>query len=58
MIDWIRDVLVTEGMISPEDIDLIQIIDEPEAVVDAIFKHYETRRFSPSEAEHEIQLNL
>ncbi|HQT25677.1 MAG TPA: TIGR00730 family Rossman fold protein, partial [Burkholderiales bacterium] len=58
LIDWLKEVLIAEGMISPGDVDLIQIIDEPEAVVDAIFKHYETRGFSPSEAEHEIQLNL
>ena len=58
LLDWIREVLVKEKMISPEDLDLIQVIDEPEAVVDAIFRHYETRGFSPSEAEHEIQLNL
>ena len=45
-------------MISPEDIDLMQIIDKPEEVVDAIFSHYEKRGFMPSLAEREIQLNL
>jgi len=38
--------------------NLIQIIDEPEAVVSAIFKHYESRGFEPSEAERERQLYL
>jgi hypothetical protein len=37
---------------------LIQVIDEPEAVVSAIFKHYESRGFEPSEAERERQLYL
>ena len=34
------------------------VIDEPENVVRAIFKHYETRGFEPSEAEREKQLYL
>jgi uncharacterized protein (TIGR00730 family) len=58
MLDWLRQVLITEGMIAPEDMDLIQVIDEPARVVDAIFKYYETRGFEPSTAEREVQLNL
>jgi hypothetical protein len=38
--------------------DLIKVINEPKAVVDAIFQHYETRGFEPSAEEREIQLNL
>jgi hypothetical protein len=58
LLDWFKTTLVDEGMIAPEDIDLMQIIDEPEKVVDAIFSHYEKRGFMPSLAEREIQLNL
>jgi len=58
MLEWLQNVLVAEGMIAPEDMDLIQIIDEPAEVVDAIFKYYETRGFEPSATEREIQLNL
>lgn len=58
MVVWFRSALLEEGMISEEDMDLIQVIDEPESVVSAIFKHYETRGFEPSEAEREMQLNL
>ena len=58
MLDWLQQVLVAEGMIAPEDMDLIQVIDEPAEVVEAIFKYYETRGFEPSPAEREIQLNL
>jgi len=59
MIDWFKQALLAEGMIAPEDMDLIHLIDEPEAVVAAIFKHYETRGFEPSAAEREMmQLNL
>lgn len=58
LLDWFRDTLVTEGMVSPEDMDLVQVIDEPAKVVEAIFKHYETRGFEPSAAERQIQLYL
>jgi len=56
--DWLKTTMVREGMISPEDVDLMRIIDKPEEVVDAIFSHYEKRGFMPSLAEREIQLNL
>ncbi|MGA7179039.1 MAG: TIGR00730 family Rossman fold protein [Thiobacillaceae bacterium] len=58
LLDWFKDRLVGEGMISPEDINLIQLIDDPKDVVEAIFSHYEKRGFMPSAAEREIQLNL
>jgi uncharacterized protein (TIGR00730 family) len=58
MLDWFRGALVAEGMVSPEDMDLVQVIDEPAKVVEAIFKHYETRGFEPSPAERQVQLYL
>src|SRR5512135_3036671 len=56
MVEWFKTSLLEEKMIAAHDLDLIQIIDEPEQVVAAIFKHYETRGFEPSAAEREIQL--
>jgi predicted Rossmann-fold nucleotide-binding protein len=50
--------MLTEKMISPEDPDLIQVIDDPQAVVDAIFTHYQSRGFEPSPAEREAELAL
>ncbi|MFN4064225.1 TIGR00730 family Rossman fold protein [Azoarcus communis] len=58
LLDWFRDRLVAERMINPEDLDLVQVIDEPEEVVAAIFKHYESRGFTPLPEEHELMLNL
>ncbi len=58
LVDWLRGRLVDDGMISVEDMDLIQIIDKPADVVDAIFKHYETRGFGPLPGEREMLLNL
>lgn len=58
LLDWFRDRLVEERMINPDDMDLVQVIDEPAAVVEAIFKHYEKRGFLPRPEEHELMLNL
>jgi uncharacterized protein (TIGR00730 family) len=58
LLDWFRTRLVAEGMIDPGDVDLLQVIDEPERVVAAIFDHYETRGFGPLLDEHELLLNL
>jgi uncharacterized protein (TIGR00730 family) len=58
LLEWIRARLVAEGMIDPGDADLLQVIDEPQAVVDAIFAYYEKRGFEPSPAEREVLLNL
>jgi uncharacterized protein (TIGR00730 family) len=58
LLDWFRERLVAEGMIAAEDLELMQVIDEPEQVVDAIFKHYEGRGFEPLPQEHELLLNL
>ena len=58
LIDWMRDRMISEGMIDAADLDLIKVIDEPGQVVEAIFSHYEKRGFEPSAAEREAQLNL
>lgn len=58
MIDWFRTTLIAEKVIHPNDMNFIQLIDEPKEIVSAIFKHYETRGFEPSEAEREKQMYL
>ena len=58
MVDWFKATLVSEKMIDPEDVNLIQIIDKPEDIVEAIFKHYESRGFAPLPSEREMLLNL
>ncbi|MBU0601343.1 MAG: TIGR00730 family Rossman fold protein [Gammaproteobacteria bacterium] len=58
LIDWFRNTLVREGMVSADDMDLVQVIDDPAQVVDAIFRHYENRSFMPLPEEHEAMLNL
>lgn len=58
LVDWFRARLVADGMIAADDMNLIRIIDEPQAIVDAIFRHYERRGFNPLPSEHELLLNL
>ncbi len=58
LLDWFQKSLIAEGFIAPEDMNLIQVIDEPSQVVNAIFQYYETSGFEPTAAEKEIQLNL
>ena len=58
LLEWVRDTLVSEGMIDQRDVELMQIIDEPEAIVEAIFSFYEGRGFQPTRAEREKMLNL
>jgi len=45
-------------MVGVDDDKLIQVIDEPQAVVDAIFNHYHSRGFEPSPSEREAELAL
>lgn len=58
LLDWFRDTLVSGGTIGPEDMALFEVCDEPQQIVEAIFRHYETRSLEPSEAEQEILLEL
>ena len=58
MITWFRETLISEGLISPDDMDLIQLTDEPAEVVAAIFKYYETKGFELSATDLKKQLYL
>jgi len=58
LLDWFKETLVKEGTISESDLDLIQVLDEPEDVAQAIFNHYETHDLEPNAAEEEILLQL
>ena len=58
LLEWLRTTLVTAGTIDAADVDLVQVIDEPQGVVNAIFEFYEKRGFEPSDSEREILLSL
>ena len=48
LMDWIKKVLVTEKMISPEDLDLINLVDTPEQAVQVIDDFYAKYLLSPN----------
>jgi len=37
-LDWIKEVVLKEGKITPADLDILQLIDEPAEVIRAINK--------------------
>lgn len=38
LLDWIKEVVLEEGRISPTDLDILQLIDDPEEIVKTIKK--------------------
>ncbi len=58
LVAWMEDKLVGEGMIGADDMKLMEVIEEPEAIVEAIFRFYENRGFVPTREEREKMLNL
>ncbi len=49
MIDWIKETMLREEKnISPEDMDFIQIVDEPQAAVDIINEFYNNNKLQPN----------
>jgi len=57
-LDWVRDRLIGEGMVDARDIELMRVIDDPDAIVEAIFDFHENRGFQPTQKERERMLNL
>jgi len=58
LLEWINNQLVPDGMVGVDDPGLMQVIDDPQKVVDAIFDHYHLRGFEPSLQEREAELAL
>lgn len=58
LLNWFATTMVDEDTINKEDLDLIQIIDEPKQIANAIFHHYEQSGFEPSAEEAEVLLHL
>ena len=43
LLTWVRDELLAEGMISPNDLDLLHVTDDPDDAVARVLECYETR---------------
>jgi uncharacterized protein (TIGR00730 family) len=43
LLTWFRDTLLPMGVISPGDLDLMQVVDDPQEALEAVYAFYETR---------------
>jgi len=48
LIDWVKNTMLTAGNISPEDLDLIKIVDTEDEVVEIIDAFYKGNMLSPN----------
>ena len=44
MLDWLRSRTLAEGMISPDDVQLLHVTDDPEDAVKLVIERFERRR--------------
>lgn len=44
LIDWIKNTMLAHACISPEDLDLFHVTDDPEEVANGIERHYQKNR--------------
>ena len=58
LLDWIKTQMSDNAMIDASDLNLVQVIDEPANIVDAIFAFYEAHDIEPSEEERQRMLYL
>ena len=58
LIDWFKNTLCAQGMIDEENLKLLQIVDEPQQVVDEILKFYQHRTIQPTQEELDKLLHL
>jgi uncharacterized protein (TIGR00730 family) len=53
LLDWINGRLLRDGMISPEDVQLLHVTDDPAEAVEVVVASYDERSAVPSPAEPE-----
>ena len=55
---WLRDTVAAAGMISEADLAMMRVVDDSDAVVNALFEFYDARGFEQSATEREQLLYL
>ena len=48
LVDWIKNTLIKEKNISPEDLDLFELVDTKEEVMDCLNRFYKKENFKPN----------
>jgi len=58
LLRWLRDTVAAENMISNADLGMMRVVDDSDAVVNALFEFYDARGFEQSATEREQLLYL
>ena len=58
LLDWMRERMLADGTIGPEDMQLMKLVDTAEEVLPAITSHYSGRGYAPSETEDDLMFEL
>ena len=58
LLNWMRSALVGGGMIDEVDLDMLQVVDEPDAVLEALFTYFDARGFEATSDDRERLLYL
>jgi uncharacterized protein (TIGR00730 family) len=58
LVDWIRQRLAGDGMIDVTDLQLLQVLDDPQAVVDAVLHYFEAWGYESADSDHDAMLYL
>ena len=48
LMQWVKNTLIEEGNISPEDLDLVHVVDTEDEVLDILNNFYNKNNFSPN----------
>ncbi|HEV7165643.1 MAG TPA: TIGR00730 family Rossman fold protein [Gammaproteobacteria bacterium] len=58
LLDWMKQKMAGGGLIGPEDLELLRVVERAEEVLPAILQHYGERHYSPTPEEDDIMFEL
>ena len=58
LLAWMQETLAAEGMINDTDLEMMRVVDDSDAVVNALFDFYDARGFAQTASEREQLLYL
>ena len=58
LVDWLRSAMLAEGTVSEADLDLFQVLDDPDDVVNAIYSFYQDADPKADASESDSEFNL
>lgn len=58
LMQWFENSLLANGTINRNDLDIIQVMDDPDEIVNAIFDYYEGAGINPTAAGTDVSLDI